>query len=243
MTGREEVLRSIRASLAAARLPPSMTGHPMAPERHEAGPGSSPRRREAGGPTPDLDPASTLASFARELTAAGGIVHGPASSDEAVAAALRILGEASSKRVMAWAEDQIAVRGLGEALRREGYMIGEAELPREPEPRRVLLRALGEAAVGLTGADGGVADTGSLALSSGPGRPRLAWLLPPVHVAFLSVTALYPDMASFFSRHPQKPLGSANLVFVTGPSCTGDIELILTRGVHGPKQLHVVLLR
>jgi L-lactate dehydrogenase complex protein LldG len=77
---------------------------------------------------------------------------------------------------------------------------------------------------------------------SGPSRPRLASLLPPVHVALVSKRALYPTMAAFFSAHPNIVREGSNLVFITGPSRTADIEQTLTLGVHGPRQVHVVLV-
>jgi L-lactate dehydrogenase complex protein LldG len=229
---RHTVLRTIRASLAAARLP--RTAEPQAASR-------APDAQHARA-LDDASP-SLVASFTRELTAAGGNVQGPVAPSEAVEIALGLVRDSSSKRVLAWTEDEIGLSGLGAALQREGCVIAETDLPPAGDPRRERLRELGEAGIGLTGAHAGLADTGSLALSSGPGRPRLAWLLPPVHVAFLREEALHPDMSSFFARNPERLQASANLVFVTGPSRTADIELILTRGVHGPKQLHVILVR
>jgi L-lactate dehydrogenase complex protein LldG len=49
-------------------------------------------------------------------------------------------------------------------------------------------------------------------------------------------------MAAFFAAHPDAVRESSNLVLITGPSRTGDIELTLTVGVHGPKTVHVVLV-
>jgi L-lactate dehydrogenase complex protein LldG len=147
-----------------------------------------------------------------------------------------------ARSLLAWTADQLFLPGVLDAAAGAGLSVCDPDLPAEPGARREKLRVLGEAGVGLTGADAGLADTGSLVLRSGPGRPRLAWLLPPLHVALLPVSSLLPDMAAFFARHPGAAGDAANLVFVTGPSRTADIELILTRGVHGPRHLHVVLI-
>jgi L-lactate dehydrogenase complex protein LldG len=107
------------------------------------------------------------------------------------------------------------------------------------------LRALAAAApVGLTGGDLLVAATGSVALRSGPGRPRAVSLLPPCHVAVVGLGRLVADLEAAgeaLTGWARDPLG-ANVVLVTGPSRTADIELTLTRGVHGPREVHVVLL-
>ena len=91
--------------------------------------------------------------------------------------------------------------------------------------------------VGLTGAEAGLAETGTLALTSGPGKSRMVSLLPPVHIALLPTSSLVADI---FSWHPPEDL-PANLFFISGPSKTADIEQTLSVGVHGPKRFMVVL--
>ena len=104
------------------------------------------------------------------------------------------------------------------------------------------LTELDDVRVGLTGAVAGLADTGSLVLVSGPGRGRIASLLPPLHIAMLRVSQLHPTYAAFLAAHPQIEDAGSNLVLITGPSRTADIEMTLTRGVHGPGEVHVVLI-
>lgn len=147
-----------------------------------------------------------------------------------------------SLEVLAWEDSEIPLEGLGAALSAAGIARLDAMLPAEPALRRARLDELGRAAVGVTGALAGLADTGTLALSSGPTRPRLASLLPRVHIAVVAKSALYPTMAAFFSAHPDVVREASNLVFITGPSRTADIEQTLTIGVHGPREVHVVLV-
>ena len=100
--------------------------------------------------------------------------------------------------------------------------------------------------VGLTGAAFGVANTGTLVLTSDAGRK--ASLLPMTHVALLNVSQLVPTMAEALERYTSGNQASEhNLpsawVQATGPSRTADIELTLTTGVHGPGVVHVILIR
>ena len=100
-------------------------------------------------------------------------------------------------------------------------------------------RADAGAQAGLTGALAGIAETGALALAGGPGRPQSASLLPEIHIAVLRVKDIYPDTASFFRVAGAQP----SLTLISGPSRTADIEMTLTVGVHGPKEVLVFCLR
>ena len=94
--------------------------------------------------------------------------------------------------------------------------------------------------VGVTGALAGIADTGSLVLVGGEGRPLTASLLPDIHIAILRVSDLVPTLSDAL-RRPEVD-NSPAAVIITGPSRTADIEMTLTIGVHGPKELHVFLV-
>jgi L-lactate dehydrogenase complex protein LldG len=107
-------------------------------------------------------------------------------------------------------------------------------------PRDELLAA----DAGLTTAQWGIAETGTLVLVSALEQHRLASLLPPLHVAILPVSRLLGTLGDAFAalRAPDGRLASRTITFVTGPSRTADIELTLVVGVHGPKALHVLLV-
>jgi L-lactate dehydrogenase complex protein LldG len=95
------------------------------------------------------------------------------------------------------------------------------------------------AGAGLTGADAALAETGTLVLTSGPDRARITSLLPPLHIVFLHRSKLVSDL---FAWQQQRPANfPANLVFVSGPSKTADIEQALVVGVHGPRRLAVII--
>lgn len=105
-----------------------------------------------------------------------------------------------------------------------------------------LKRQLFAADVGITGADWLIAETGSVVLLSRPDQPRSVSLLPRVHIAVAESRRILPDLYDLFQVCSPADL-TANLTIITGPSKTGDIELKLVTGVHGPEQIHVVVIR
>ena len=102
------------------------------------------------------------------------------------------------------------------------------------------LRAAADADLGVTGAVAGIAATGSLVVDADRAGGRGASLLPRVHLAVLPIDRLVATPSDVLRRGPL-PLPS-NRVLVTGPSRTGDIEQILTLGVHGPTALEILVL-
>ena len=86
----------------------------------------------------------------------------------------------------------------------------------------------------------GLADTGSVVLAASPEEPRARSLLPAVHISLLRESRILPGLDELFAAVGGE-LPSA-LAIVTGPSRSADIEQRLTVGVHGPGEVHVVLL-
>jgi L-lactate dehydrogenase complex protein LldG len=90
-----------------------------------------------------------------------------------------------------------------------------------------------------------VAETGSVVLAAGPDDPRSLSLLPPVHIAIAARAQLVADLFDLFDLFsPLSTPGTSPpscLTLITGPSKTGDIELKLVTGVHGPGEIHVIL--
>jgi L-lactate utilization protein LutC len=99
--------------------------------------------------------------------------------------------------------------------------------------------------IGITSADWGIAETGTLVMRARPGQERLASLLPPVHVAIVERSQLAADLLDVFGLLQAEGLAHlpSNITLITGPSKTGDIELQLTTGVHGPGEWHVIVVR
>jgi L-lactate dehydrogenase complex protein LldG len=96
--------------------------------------------------------------------------------------------------------------------------------------------------VGITGVDFLIAETGSLVMRSSPGQPRSISLLPPVHIALAERRQIVPDLFDLFHELGNPPALPSCLTLITGPSKTGDIELRLVTGVHGPGTVHVLMV-
>jgi L-lactate dehydrogenase complex protein LldG len=108
---------------------------------------------------------------------------------------------------------------------------------------RLQLRSLCEnAACGITGADYALADTGTLVMLASPQEARMISLLPPVHIALVARNRLLTGLDELLSILPYPAEQTSSMVLITGPSRTADIEQILVRGVHGPGEIHVVVI-
>ena len=116
----------------------------------------------------------------------------------------------------------------------------------DPEGQREALREQAiRADVGVTGADYAIAETGSCAIAAREGVSRLASLLPPVHVAVVRRGQVLRGLDELFALHRRDYFSGAGASYVniiSGPSRSGDIEQTLVQGVHGPGQVHLVLL-
>lgn len=102
-----------------------------------------------------------------------------------------------------------------------------------PMPDLIITDDVWQAEAGITLADFAVAETGSVVLSAGNQRARLASLTPPTHIVL--VTEIVATLEEAFAR-----ITDQTSVLITGTSRTADIEGVLVRGVHGPKELIVV---
>lgn len=106
------------------------------------------------------------------------------------------------------------------------------------------LDAMYDLDAGITGVESAIAETGTLVCSSGPGRPRGLSLVPPLHVALVRKSQIVADLIDHLRLSPASPPAelSSSTVFITGPSKTADIEGVLITGVHGPREVHILLI-
>lgn len=94
----------------------------------------------------------------------------------------------------------------------------------------------------VTGTVGGIAATGSLALWPDVHEPRLMSLLPPLHIALLKASEIEDNLYAMMQKQNWAAGLPTNLLLVSGPSKTADIEQVLAYGAHGPKELVVLVL-
>lgn len=191
------------------------------------------------------------ARLQRELEGVGGSVARVKHVAEAAQYVTRLAKEKGAEVVVRWQSDLLDTLEIDDALQAGGANVhtaapsaSEAEAAsRRQEMRDLLARA----DLGLSGVDAVVAETGTLMLTAQPGQMRGVSLLPPVHVAVARTDQIVATFADALhtvrqaEEDVQQNLTSC-ISFVTGPSRTGDIELKLTVGVHGPGELHLVLL-
>jgi L-lactate dehydrogenase complex protein LldG len=177
----------------------------------------------------DTSPAGLRARFISEAQKAACEVHGPVSASAALDLILGLVdGDAA---LSAWELKHIPIPGLAAAL---------------AEANVAVVGQDAGARVGLTGVDAALAATGSIVLMSGPGRFRASSLLPSVHIAVVAAGQIIPDLESWLAAQKgagrQSLRSASNIVIVTGPSRTADIAMQLVMGMHGPRELHVVVL-
>ena len=95
----------------------------------------------------------------------------------------------------------------------------------------------------ITTTVGGIAETGSIVLWPDSHEPRLMSLVPPIHIAILEENAIEDTFWSFMTKHAWVEKGMpSNVLLISGPSKTADIEQTLAYGVHGPKELVVIII-
>ncbi|MFN8472865.1 MAG: lactate utilization protein [Anaerolineae bacterium] len=195
---------------------------------------------------PSLD--GLTAKFAMALTAVGGYTRWAETDEAVLAAVVEILQRRGARSVIVTRHADTVP--FAPRLSDAGYdvtLVGFAPgVTPSADERRAQKEVMARADVVLSGADYAIADTGTLAMLAGPHNPRVATLLPPVHIAILDPARLLPSMPDLVARfkaehvHDGRP-DISGLTFITGPSRTGDIEQTLSVGVHGPGEVTVIL--
>ncbi len=149
-------------------------------------------------------------------------------------------------------ESEIALAGaevlseidLGSALATRRFSIFATKTP--AADHETLVARLANCGVGITAADYAIAETGTIVLSSDEQNALLVSLLPPVHIAVLRSSQISAGLDEVISKLNRERVGPGNpsrsVSFITGPSRTSDVELTLSIGVHGPKELHVIIV-
>ena len=169
-----------------------------------------------------------IALFKERLEVLGGKVQRSATYGDAGQTVRQLIDGSSAVASNAPALRQAGITSFPNVL--NGYCSGP-----------LLREACASAPFGITGADYGFAETGSI-VTIAANESRLVSLLPPVHIALLSKSRMLTGLDEFYTLQPLPAGRSASTVFITGPSRSADIEMILVRGVHGPRIIHVIVI-
>ncbi|RMH00530.1 MAG: hypothetical protein D6706_03745 [Chloroflexi bacterium] len=186
-------------------------------------------------------PDDLAAEFHTRLTAVGGHVYLVHTLSQAADQVQMLLDNWQVQRAAISGHAILHKVGVLALLQERGIAM-RVETAESPSTRNLF--SLADAEVGITGAEYVVAASGTLVMAASTWHTRSVSLVPPRHVALVRQSQLLPDLAAL-SAQLQKDFGAAmpsGLVLISGPSKTADIEQTLTIGVHGPGELHVILI-
>jgi L-lactate dehydrogenase complex protein LldG len=237
VTDRQEMLDRIRKALGR----PLETGYEPPPD--QPGP-------PLGNVMPPLAPEEWLPKFEAELGKVGGSPHRAASFEALEDTIRKVLESTQASSVVLTRNPILTQLKLEERL--PAWGISVASWPKTGDAKTVEVEtsyreACFSAAAGISGVDFVLAETGSLVLTSQGEGSQLATLAPPLHIALYRASQLVGSLDDVLQKllprfGPASPASGRSVVFVTGPSRTADIEQILVRGVHGPRDVHAILV-
>lgn len=171
---------------------------------------------------------SEIGFFLNEIKKLSGVGQKHSSAD--IASAMKTLVEEQNiRKATVWETPHLKQLGVTDILNSLGV---ELVSPNSSKHEMALCD------LGITEADFLLPETGTLVLRSSAEKPRAVSLLPRIHLAIVRPEMLRADMHQVFAEAKDHHY----LVFITGPSRTADIELTVTLGVHGPKNLWVWML-
>lgn len=219
MDSRQQILDSIRRALKT----PSHLPDEAAPETLS--------RALA---IPALGIEEKIALFRDEMKAVSGEYIEAASAAEAAEKIAALVREAPAEEASVSAGP--LVDAVSAALTAKGIRLVKPESLEGDARKNAVARIL----VGIVEAPCAVADTATLAIPL-DGRSMQPYFLPEVVIALVSAKSLVANHFELFQRMP--PEERKNLLLITGPSRTADIEKILILGAHGPRRLVACLMR
>ncbi len=235
MTTREEVLGQVREALGRPETGSDVT--PLPP-------------LDLAGIMPRLAPEDYQAKFEAEWEKVSGIAYRASSMDELEAIFQKIMVLAETHDVALSRNPLLAELRIIDRLTAFNKFVtswaegaGVARTSSLPD----FTKASFAAGVGITGVDFVLAESGTLVLSSATEGVQVASLAPPIHIALYRRSQLVGSLDDVIAKLPissssDRPTAGRSVVFITGTSRTADIEQILIRGVHGPREVHAILV-
>ncbi len=192
-------------------------------------------------PIGEADQRELIGRFTREAEAVGAQVYRVSDKNQLVEKIAGICANQPGEIALSEAEF-FTTMDLASALVTHGLAVFTGN---EPDHDKLTGR-LANCGVGVTCADYAIAETGTIVLSSDEQNALLVSLLPPVHLAVVRSSQIVARLDQAISKINQERFGrvdpAQSVSFITGPSRTSDVELVLSIGVHGPKELHVIIL-
>ena len=170
------------------------------------------------------DSETLVQRFRSELIALDGIFTS-CKSEDLSQLVFDTLKELEVSAILSWEKKQIP-NGLIKTLLGKGIAVSEDFDP--------------QVKVGISGALAAVAETGTLVLTSGAGRAQFVSLTPEIHLVVIRASDIQLKLPQILKMREVREASAVALI--SGPSRTADIEMTLTIGVHGPRQVHVFCL-
>jgi L-lactate dehydrogenase complex protein LldG len=223
--------------------------------------------RQAGGPLPERLPdqlfgplegvmqpipaEQIIDNFELELQKVSGCSYRAATAVELDAILRKILNDRQVRGVVCSRNPILAAVGLPTKLAAWGVTAESWPEQGANEDEQNAVKLFREKAfvaeVGITGVEFVLAESGSLVVTSRSEGAQLGSLAPPTHIALYRRSQALASLDEVLARLPvptdlSQPMPGRSVVFITGPSRTADIEQILIRGVHGPKEVHAILV-
>ena len=239
MATREDMLGRIRAALGRT---PHQSAAARAPE------GLFPPLGPVLTPIP---PDEVVTKFEQELEKVSGCAHRATDGSQLENLLRKILVDRRASSVVLSRNPLLRELALARKIESWGLAVASCPEPSgegaEADNQRIFRERAFVAEVGITGVEYVLAESGSLVLTSLTEGAQLASLAPPVHIALYRRSQVLATLEEILEglpvpRDPEAPLPGRSVVFITGPSRTADIEQILIRGVHGPKEVHAILV-
>ena len=247
MSERDDFLANIRGALGRSTPPEA----PVSEAPHSAGPPDElDRRVEMVRELISRDADNLMSVLARVAETSGWKVARVPDAQAAGDYVLEVVREIEA-RSMVYSLHQVVRSALRlEALSEAGIQAEPVAIGHESEDKdaqdRARLRTVMEASdIGVTGVDYAISETGTCVIIPRAGVSRLVSLLPPVHIALVEKGQVLPSLDELFTLRRDDfingNLGSY-MNLITGPSRSADIEYKLITGVHGPGEVHMVLI-
>lgn len=180
-------------------------------------------------PVAESDKETLWSQFAKEAEKLTSRVYFCDNSDSVEEKLSGIIGE--EEAVYCWTEENLPFKNLHKSMKQKNF--------------KDITDKIG-IKIGVTGAEAAIASTGSVVISSGKGRFRFVSLLPDIHIVLLKKDQIYATFESWlqFQRQNgmQDLLNPSNVVLISGPSRTADIAMELVLGMHGPREVHIIVI-